>query len=336
MTVVHAIEQMQVPLLALALLGACAAKMSRVLRARSVLVVLDATSLFPPRLRRPATMAVCLAELSLGVAILATSGRAWHGWAIGVRLGVALFFLVAMCAVVELREFRPHLGCGCFGDLSARPPGLRSVLRAGLLGGAALASTGAGELALPPAGPAAALDLGIVVAEFLLVAALSPEVGEILARLGYTEPCEMRAVPPHRALAALRRSRAWRRRARLVSRDSPADMWRELCWWYVVYPGRDDVGACDVVFAVEVRARHPAIRAAVVPRGGQPPPGGLPQPGLPLPDLPLPDLPPRDLPPRDLPPRDLPRAGPAAGGAPNGAGPAAPRTAAAEGVSPAF
>ena len=47
--VVRAVQQMQVPLLALVLVGACAAKMSRVLRARSVLAVLDATSLFPPR-----------------------------------------------------------------------------------------------------------------------------------------------------------------------------------------------------------------------------------------------------------------------------------------------
>jgi hypothetical protein len=43
-------------------------------------------------------------------------------------------------------------------------------------------------------------------------------------------------------------------------------MWRELCWWYLVYPGRDGAGECDIVFAVEVRARRPAIRAAVVPR----------------------------------------------------------------------
>jgi methylamine utilization protein MauE len=266
MTVIHAVQQMQVPLLALVLLGACAAKMSRVFRARSVLAVLDATSLFPPRLRRPATMAVCLIELSLDAGILLTSGRAWHGGAAAVRLATALFFLIAMCAVVELREFRPDLGCGCFGDLSSVPPGLRSVLRAGLLGAAALASIPGGELTLPPAGSAAALDLGILVAEFLLVAAVSPELGEILARLGYAEPCELRVAPPQRALAALHRSRAWRRRARLINRDGPADMWRELCWWYLVYAGLDGTGECDVVFAVEVRPRHPAIHSAVVPR----------------------------------------------------------------------
>ena len=276
MTVVRAVEQMQVPLLALVLLGGCAAKMSRVLRARSMLVVLDATRLFPPRLRRPATMAVCFTELCLGVGMLATSGRPWHGWAAGFRLATGLFFLIAMCAVVELRQFRPDLGCGCLGSLSSKPAGLRTVLRAGLLAAAALASIYGGELTLPPAGPAAALDLGILVAEFLLVATLSPEVSELLARLGYAEPCELRVAPPHRALASLRRSRAWRRHARLVTRRLPVDMWRELCWWYVVYPGRDGAGECDIVFAVEIRPRRPAIRAAVLPRAAGPSPEDAP------------------------------------------------------------
>ncbi len=277
MTAVHAIQQMQVPLLALVLLGACAAKMSRVLRARSVLVVLDATSLFPPRLRRPATMAVCFTELCLGAGILATSGRSFHGQADGVRLATALFFLIAICAMVELRELRPDLGCGCFGELSSKPPGPRSLLRTGLLAAAALASIHGGELTLPPAGPAAALDLGILVAEFLLVAVLSPELGEVLARLGYAEPCELRMAPPQRALASLRRSRIWRRHAGLVADAVPADMWRELCWWYLVYPGRNGTGECDVVFAVEVRPRRPAIRAAVVPRPKGPAGGPSPE-----------------------------------------------------------
>lgn len=82
MTAVHAAEQMQVPLLAVVLLGACAAKLARAFRTRSVLAF-DATGLFPPRLRRPAAMAVALSELSLGAGILVTSGRAWHSWAAG-------------------------------------------------------------------------------------------------------------------------------------------------------------------------------------------------------------------------------------------------------------
>ncbi len=268
-----AIREMQPPILALILLGACAVKLSRVLRARSVLVVLDATALFPARLRRPATIALCLAEVSLGVGLVITSGHNGVGGlpaADGVRLGTALFFLIGMCALAELRERRPDLGCGCFGELSSKPPGVRSAARAGLLAGAALASIDIRPLAgpalfgLPPPGPAAVRDLGIFIAEVLLLAAVSPEVGEALARLGYTEPCEVRPLSPQRAQTLLERSRAWRKLSPMITSEAPSDVWRELCWCYVVYPARDRGADCEVVFAVEVKAHRPGVHAAVV------------------------------------------------------------------------
>jgi hypothetical protein len=43
-------------------------------------------------------------------------------------------------------------------------------------------------------------------------------------------------------------------------------MWRELCWRYVVYPGRRDGAEADVVFAVQMKQRRPVIKSAVVPR----------------------------------------------------------------------
>ena len=73
-----------------------------------------------------------------------------------------------------------------------------------------------------------------------MIAALSPEVGEGLIRLGYSEPCELRTLPSARTLAALRRSKHWRRYSGLITSDTPGDVWRELCWRYVVYPGRLD------------------------------------------------------------------------------------------------
>jgi hypothetical protein len=276
-TALDAIRQWQVPLLALVLLGACAAKLSRVLRARSLVQGMAATRLFPPRLRRPATAALCAIEFLLGTALLLSSGRAGRGgWADGVRLATAVFFLIAMSAVVELRDFRPDLGCGCFGEVSRQPPGMRSVLRPALLAAAALASVHSGEVTLPRPGRDAVLGLGLLVIEFLVLLALSPETGEVLARLGYTEPCEFRAAPLQRAVRALRRSRAWRRHSDLIAADVPADAWRELCWWFLVYPGQDAFGDCDVVFAVQVRSRWPAIHAAVVARSGQPPSGQAP------------------------------------------------------------
>jgi hypothetical protein len=277
LTALDTVRQWQVPLLALVLLGACAVKLSRVLRARSAPEVMDAMRLFPPRLRRPASMALCAIEFLLGAALLLSSGRAGHGgWADGVRLATAVFFLIAMSAVVELRDFRPDLGCGCFGEVSRQPLGMRSVLRPGLLAAAALASVHSGEVAFPAPGRDAFLALGLLVIEVALLLALSPEAGEMLARLGYTEPCELRAAPLQRAVQALRRSRAWRQHSALITGDAPADAWRELCWWFLVYPGQDALGACDIVFAVEVRSRWPAIHAAVVARSVPPPAGQAP------------------------------------------------------------
>jgi hypothetical protein len=268
-TVLATVREMQVLLLALILLGACAAKLTRVLRAGSVQVIVDATGLFPPRLRRRATMALCATELSLGVGLVVTAGQVGAGrWADGVRLAAAFFFVLATCALVELREHRPDLGCGCFGGLSAMPPGLRSVTRCGLFAAAALSSVHSGVLSVPPPGLAAAQVFGVLFTELLLIAVLSPELGEALVRLGYAEPCEQRAASPHRALAALRHSRAWRSHSGLITRDVPSDMWRELCWWYVVYPGRDGAMGSDIAFAVEVGTRRPAVHAAVVGRAG--------------------------------------------------------------------
>jgi hypothetical protein len=270
-TVLATVREMQVLLLALILLGACAAKLARVLRARSVQVIVDATALFPPRLRRRATMALYVTEMSLGLGLIVTAGQAGHGrWADGVRLATAFFFVLATCALVELRERRPDLGCGCFGDLSGTPPGARSVARSGLFAAAALASVHSGVLSVPPPGLAAAQVFGVLFTELLLVAVLSPELGEALVRLGYAEPCEVRPASPHRALTALRHSRAWRSHSGLITRDVPSDMWRELCWWYVVYPGRDGAMGSDIVFVVEVGSRRPAVRAAVVGRAGDP------------------------------------------------------------------
>lgn len=262
---ITAIQEMQVPVLALIMLGACLVKLSRVLRARSMLVVLDATALFPVRLRRPAMITMCATEMSLGITLIVTAGRAGtDGRADDVRLAVATFFLIGMCTLVELREHRPDLGCGCFGEFSAAPPGVRSIARAGILVCAALAAIHVPPLRPPPPGRAAGADLAIIVAELLLLAALSPEVGQALARLGYSEPCELRVLPPERVATLLRRSSAWRRHARMMTSDSPADMWRELCWWYFVYPAHDRGADCDLVFAVEVKPHRPAIHAVVV------------------------------------------------------------------------
>jgi hypothetical protein len=276
------IREIQVLVLVSILLGACGAKLARVARTGTVSAGLGPTELFPRRLRRPAAVTLCVTETSLGVALILTAGRFGAGGpASTVRIATALLFMVAVCGLVELRQHRPDLGCGCFGDLSTRPVGIRSIARACLLAAAALASVGAPALRPPPPGYRAAADLGILLAELLLVALLSPEAGEALMRLGYSEPCEAREMTSKRALAQLHRSRIWRQRAHLISNAAPLDMWRELCWWYVVYPaegcGHAPGGGQDsaVVFAVQVKSRRPAIHAAIAgPLSGSPPDSG--------------------------------------------------------------
>jgi hypothetical protein len=117
----------------------------------------------------------------------------------------------------------------------------------------------------PPASAGAAFELIIVLCvELVVIGMLSPEVGEGLIRLGYSEPCELRYIPAARTLAALRRSKSWRRYSGLVSSGTPTDVWRELCWRYVVYPGSVQGRRAEIVFAVFLQHRRPAVHVAVV------------------------------------------------------------------------
>ncbi len=260
-----AIREVQVPLLAALLVGACLAKLARVLRARSVEAGIGPTALFPLRLQRPVAMMMCAAEMSLGVALIVTAGRQGAGVPATVVRGLtALLFVTAVGGLIELRQHRPDVGCGCFGDLSTTPVKLRTVVRSGLLALAAAVTIGAPPLHLPQPGGPLALRLGLLAAELVLIAALSPEIGETLVRLGYSEPCELRVLPAERTLAGLRGSRTWRRHAGVITSDQPVDVWRELCWRYLVYPGRYGGRNVEVVFAVYLRPRRPAVRAAVV------------------------------------------------------------------------
>jgi hypothetical protein len=269
------LRDVQPPIIAGLLIGGCLAKLSRVLRSGSLDAGLGPTQLFPLRLRRPLAMSMCAFEMCLGLALLATvlpvgtqAGTALQAprAATGARIAAAAFFLVAAAALVELRGRRPDLGCGCFGDLSSQPAGWRPLARALLLTGAALICIETPALYLPPWGHGALLFLGIACAELALIAALSPEVGEALVRLGYTDPCELRLLTADRTLAALRRSRQWRKHARAITTEMPIDMWRELCWRYVVFPCRQDGGQAEVVFAVQLKRRRPVVQAAVLPR----------------------------------------------------------------------
>jgi hypothetical protein len=259
------IREAQVPLLSALLLGGSATKVSRALRVGSVDAGLGPTALFPMRLRRRVALSLCAAEFLCGIALIVTAGRFGRGeLATGVRIATSLLFLVATCALIELRTNHPDVGCGCFGEFSTSPVSARTLIRSAFLSAAALATIGLPPLRAPQPGVDAARLLGIFAVEFVVIAALSPELGEALVRLGYSEPCELRRLPAVRTLAALRRSSQWRRRAGLITEEVPLDMWRELCWRYIVFPARLGEREAEIVFAVHLRPHRPVIHAALV------------------------------------------------------------------------
>jgi len=277
-----AIRELQIPVLAAMLIGGCAAKAWQAWRSRSVAAAMGATGLFPLRLRRPVMIATFVTEFGLGLGLVATGGQAGTALpAASIRTVTAIFFLIAVGTLQEARQRRPEVGCGCFGELSETPIGLRTVIRSGLLSVAALATIGTPPLRMPASSTQAELWLALLAAEVILMAFLSPELGEILVRLGYSEPCELRRLPVGRTLAALHASSQWRRYSSQVTASAPADVWREGCWRFVVYPGLAHGRRVDIVFAVYLQARRPPIRAAVLDQAtneviGQPEPVSLP------------------------------------------------------------
>jgi hypothetical protein len=277
-----AIRELQIPVLAAMLIGGCAAKAWQAWRSRSVAAGMGATGLFPLRLRRPVMIAIFVTEFGLGVGLVVTGGEAGTALpAASVRTATAIFFLIAVGALQEARQRRPDIGCGCFGELSETPIGLRTVVRSGLLCVSALGTIGVPPLRMPASSTQAELWLAVLAAEVTLMAFLSPELGEILVRLGYSEPCELRRLPVRRTLAALHTSSQWRRYSGQVTAPTPVDVWREGCWRFVVYPGLTRGRRVDIVFAVYLQARRPPIRAAVLDPAtnevlGRPEPAGLP------------------------------------------------------------
>ena len=265
MIVLTAVREVQIPLLAAMLLGGCVTKLLQTVRAGSADEPIGPTALFPMHLRRPVAITLCAAEGGLGLGLIVTAGRFGEpGPADVIRICTGLLFLVATSALMELRQTRPDVGCGCFGDFSTAPVSGRTLARSALLAVAAAATVHLGPIARPKTVGGDIGLLTILCAEVLLIAILSPEVGEGLVRLGYSEPCELRDVPTARTLGVLRRSKYWRRYSRLITSDVPADVWRELCWRYIVYPGSYAGRPAEVVFAVFLQHRRPVVSVALV------------------------------------------------------------------------
>jgi hypothetical protein len=216
-----------------------------------------------PERWRPQALLLCAGiELVLAGGLAVTAHPAF-------RWGTVALFAISTYVLWELRRRRPDAGCGCFGEVSSAPVGLRSLARTMLLtamaAGAALVVPQAGwQVTSGPWWIAAACGLAAV-------AVLSPELEESAARIRYRAPCEQRALPAAAALARLQSSAAWRSHRELLTATEPVDSWRELCWRFFAYPGRTSAGdPVDVVFAVYLSGRRPPIRTAVVDIEGRP------------------------------------------------------------------
>jgi len=255
----------QIPLLAALLLGGCSTKAIKVARTRTVAAGLGPTALFPLKLRAPVAVVMCAIEFCLGVGLLVTSGTFGEDAPAGlIRLGTGLLFLVATFALVELRSVRPDVGCGCFGEFSQTPVTGRTIARSALLAVAALATMKLDPIGLPhSAGQGVALLL-ILVAELVVLGFLSPEIRDVLVRIGYSAPCELRVVNPEQSLAALQRTAQWRRHSALLASDEPSDIWRELCWRYIAFPSKHAGKDAELVFAVRLEHRRPLVLSALV------------------------------------------------------------------------
>jgi hypothetical protein len=260
---VNAVREVQIPLVAALLFGGCAAKLIQLIRAGAVDAGMGPGVLLATRLRWPLAITVCALECGLGAGLIVTAGsEGLARAALAVRLGTGLMFLIATSALIELRASRPDVGCGCFGDFSTTPVSARAIARPALLAAASLATIGLRPVDLAKPGAVPQLVIAGVL-ELLVLGALSPELGQALIRLGYSEPCELHDVPTAKTMAALHRSKQWRKTGPLITDDVPVDVWRELCWRYVVYPTSYADGRAEVVFAVSLQ-RRPAVRYAFV------------------------------------------------------------------------
>jgi hypothetical protein len=266
-----ALREVQLPLVAALLFCGSIAKLMQLIRTGTVDAGLGPAVLVPTRLRWPMAIAVCATECAIAVGLIVTAGRPGEGSpATAVRLAAALLFVVATCALIELWASHADVGCGCFGDFSTTPVNARTIVRSALLAVASLSTIWLPHITMPKPSDVPALVIAGV-SELVLLGVLSPEIGQALIRLGYSEPCELHDVPLERTTSALHRSKQWRQVSSGITAAGPADVWRELCWRYLVYPTSYAEGQADVVFAVSLRQRRPTVRFALVHRSsGQP------------------------------------------------------------------
>ncbi|TDC44602.1 hypothetical protein E1281_33395 [Actinomadura sp. KC345] len=264
-------QNSQVLLLAAVLLAACLAKLT--VRehpaagpdhVHGVPVPAGLARLSALRDSRGLTLGVGLGEGVLGLALLVTS----H---LSVRLATALAFAAATWVVSELRVGRPDAGCGCFGGLSGKRVGRRSVLRTVLFTAAAVTALGAPLAGLDVLRGVEAGVALVLAVELALFAALSPELSALVERRRLRQghgrpamPCERRRSPIQETYTTLYESPAWLEHEDVIASAVALDVWREGCWRFVVFPVRVDGQHMEIVFGVSTAERDRTVRSALV------------------------------------------------------------------------
>lgn len=196
-------------------------------------------------------------EAALAGTLLLAGG--WFGAA--VTFGVGIYFCGAVLALLVRRARDPLGGCGCFGDLSSGPVGLRMIVRAALLAVAAIAATGVGVSGMDVMRDMTGQHWAVFAGAILVLLLLSPEAPEAVRRLARRDSCTVREVPLARTMARLRTSDVWRANAGFVGDRSPAEIWRYGCWRMLRFRGRREGTDTDLVFAVSLKRRSTAIHA---------------------------------------------------------------------------
>ncbi|MEO3874005.1 MauE/DoxX family redox-associated membrane protein [Nonomuraea sp. B12E4] len=243
----------QLPLLVLLLLLGTGAKVGTVWSGGEPgsLSRLGPAVLVPERMQGPALLVCAAGEVTLATGLLLTTHPIF-------RWGTVAFFALSTYVLVELRRRRPDAGCGCFGEVSSAPVGLRSIGRTVALTGMA----GVSVWAPVPGWVAVTEPSWLTAAGLAVLVVLSPEIEELIDRVRFRAPCEQRRGPAESAtLARLRSSGTWRSHQAGLTSAEPYDSWRELCWRFFAF--RDNQQD-DVVFAVYLSGRRPAVRVAVV------------------------------------------------------------------------
>ncbi|MGH7862845.1 MAG: MauE/DoxX family redox-associated membrane protein [Candidatus Dormibacteraceae bacterium] len=246
----------------------CSTGLSKLMAPRSGDLIANSAlvSLFGLGAARAIYRVVAVIEILLAVLLLVGPERIWVTRAASA---LAVSFVVYLLISLKVAPGRP---CGCFGG-SESPISWRTLSRAGFVCAFSVLAWPAREswLATLVSDP---WYLGIVGAQLVLLAAISPEF--IRGKLATThqampktsfplgdEDCGSAQVPLSESLNQLRASAMYSSHSAFLRSDM-IEHWREGCWRFLSFGARYEGRKVTAVFAVPVMYQPDRIRVALV------------------------------------------------------------------------